>query len=470
MVEEHRQIGKPVQCAGLVSPRTLELAGYSGPRFQELRGASLHSPSGHTMSFRGNRAYAVSIDRSVFDGQLAERAQSAGAEFLTGFRVREMGYIPGGVELLASNKGEDSGAFRIRARLVIGADGANSTVASWLGLMPGERVRMAAAEVRLGSRSEACGEHAELFLGDEFAPGWFGWLFPIDQGIARVGIGVARSRQGHRRHGRTHARSGRGFPSIRGDDAHRRLKWLFARFPQYFGQCEVLKWTGGFVPIGPPRRIYADNVMLVGDAAAQVKPLSGGGLFLGLNAARLCAETAASALKNGDLSASALQDYQAKWNEFATEVASNLLLRRLFLSMSDRQMDFLVRFFNRPFWLNIVTTYGDIDYPSRLAGKIGELVGGRRSLIRLASRVGGAALGGYEFLSALLTARETDHDIGGPSDGFGRDAQWINEVAAGAQWINEVAAGDNMEVSRSGSGDPGTDLTAQGGTDHPGRN
>ena len=67
-----------------------------------------------------------------------------------------------------------------------------------------------------------------------------------------------------------------------------------------------LERISGVIPIGFPLRTFADRTMLVGDAAGQAKPLSGGGLYTGMTAARIAAEVALAALKEGDLSAERL--------------------------------------------------------------------------------------------------------------------------------------------------------------------
>ncbi|BAF58559.1 dehydrogenases [Pelotomaculum thermopropionicum SI] len=345
VAEEHPRIGTPVQCAGLVSPRTLKAAGMpDGVIINEIKGVYVHSPGGETLAVRCKDAAAFVIDRAGFDRKLAERAQSAGAEILTGVKAGLGKLLAEKIIVkLKSSRGESSA----RARLVIGADGANSRVARRINApRSGEVVRMFAAEVQLKCPEE---DMAHIFLGREIAPGWFGWLIPVDGRRARAGIGVC------------------------GVDKHPRE--YFYRLAEarrdIFKDMKVICYTGGAVPIGLPPRIYGDRILLVGDAACQTKPISGGGLYLGMRGAELCAKVATKALSREDLSAERLSEYQRRWEkEMAGETQTALRHRRVFLTMSDREMDALIRFFNRPLWQYVISRYGDIDYPSLLSGKL----------------------------------------------------------------------------------------------------
>ncbi len=344
VLEEHRRIGEPVQCAGIVSPRTLDLARVSpGVVLQALHGMRVHSPLATTLELAGRRIYALVVDRSRFDRELAGQALAAGAEIRCGLRLRDAVRVPGGIRVTAGHGTKEE---EFCCRLLIGADGQGSTVAARFGLDgPVERVPMYAAEVELSGLSRPL---MEVFLGNGVAPGWFGWVVPAGEGRARVGTGVAKG----------------GYP---------RPKAVFdlmrQRHPGLLGDMKVVRSTGGLVPIGFRTRTCAERVMLVGDAACQVKPVSGGGLYLGLKAAAHCAGVAVQALSRdclADLSA-----YQRAWEaDTGEEIRSGLKHRRVFLGFSDRDMEFLLRFLNKPYWQKTILRHGDIDHPSRVAERL----------------------------------------------------------------------------------------------------
>lgn len=346
VAEEHRKIGEPIQCAGLVSLRTLKAAALpGGMNISQIHGAYVHSPGGEVLSFRDREAYAFVIDRSEFDRKLSERAQAAGAEILTGVRASVGQFFPAEASVKLKSGG---GETTVRTRLLIGADGANSRVARRINAPVAEDViRMSAAEVELNCPEK---DMVHIFLGRAIAPGWFGWVIPVDERHARVGLGV----------------------SVRNKHP---VSYYFNRmvdaYPGIFKDMNIVRRTGGVVPIGFLSRIYGEKTLLVGDAACQTKPISGGGLYLGLLGAKLCAKVAAKALSKGNLDPEFLSEYQWLWErEMADEIQTALDHRNIFLTMTDKEMDTLIHFFRRPLWQGIISKYGDIDYPSRLAGRL----------------------------------------------------------------------------------------------------
>lgn len=358
VLEEHGQVGEPMQCAGLVSPGALVLANTSGNLIlNSFTGVRLHSPGGNTLVIRSNKVYAHAIDRSAFDRELAEQARRAGAEIFLATRVLDFERLPGGVRVWA-RRGTDVQAFT--GRLIIGADGARSRTARWLGLSPPPHVvYMYAAEVVLNSIDTSL---IDIFLGCEVAPGWFGWVIPVSENTARVGVGVFQ---------------GKGSPAAC-------FEKLTARYSRRFCGMEISRLTGGVVPIGLMERTYGPNAMVVGDAACHVKPISGGGVYLGLVGAGCCARAAVEALARGDFSARALSRYQEYWEEeMGAEIKCGLLYRELFLELSDSDMDFFIRFFDRPYWRSVIAKYGDIDRPSRLAQRIAPVVPWAERVLRM---------------------------------------------------------------------------------------
>lgn len=347
LAEEHCRVGDPVQCAGLISPRALSITGLEPDLvLNKFRGLRVFSPLGTRLQTESGRVFSLAVDRGELDRRLAEKAENAGTLLLTNTTITGLEPIPGGYRAAAIRRGK---SFDICARLVIGADGCHSRVAQWLNLdTDTPKAVMYAADVKL---SRADTSFIDVFLGQELAPGWFGWLIPINQCTCRVGTGYAFNKPPH--------------------SVQHYFQQLTAAYPEIFQGIQVLRHTGGTVPFGPLPRIYSHHAMLVGDAACQTKPISGGGIFTGLMAAGLCAETAVSALISDDLSEKSLAAYQQRWNkEMGNELASAMNYRRSFLEFSDRDIEMLTNFLNKPKWLKTILEYGDIDYPSFLASKL----------------------------------------------------------------------------------------------------
>ncbi|MBI4294793.1 MAG: NAD(P)/FAD-dependent oxidoreductase [Chloroflexi bacterium] len=346
LVEEHDKVGEPSFCSGLVTPRTLELSGVSdGVVINALRGATVRSASGRELSLGGDKVHALAIDRPAFDRELAEQAQQAGAELLTGTKLLDIHRSDDQLSLSLDRKGKP---FSMYTRLLVAADGANSRVARWMnGAISGETVRAIGVEARLSTRNV---DQVDIFVGECIAPGWFGWIIPLGAGLARVGIGGGNNS---------------------GKPPDQLLRELIASFPHQFDGVILARPRGHVLPIYSGARTYSDNVLLVGDAARQVKPTTGGGVYAGLVGARHCARTAVEALEREDFCQGFLGRYEAYWKaEISAEMERGVDLRRVFLSLSDRDIDRLLALLGTPPLRKMINNLGDIDFPSPMFGQL----------------------------------------------------------------------------------------------------
>ncbi len=366
-VEEHARVGHPVQCAGLVSRRVLELAGAESTVLREVRGATVFGPSLGSVDFRASEPRAFVIDRAGLDVHLADRAARAGAEYRTATRFdARLGDEPGAVRVQL--RGPDGTSEEVVARLVVGADGVASAVARAFRLRrPVEILPAFEAEFAV---SPGDPETVEVFLGRSIAPGLFGWWIPDGRGGARVGV----------------AADADGTPARVYYD--RLLALLARRFGEPLRAPTSLIASG--IPIGRPPRIVGDRVLLVGDAAAQVKPLSGGGIFTGMRAAELAAAVAARALGEGDASARRLEEYPRAFDaELGEEFRRALYLRRVFTRLSDAELDALVDVLRTGKLGGTIVAFGDIDFPTHVAR---QLLRESPGLLRLLPKALGAFL------------------------------------------------------------------------------
>jgi len=369
VLEEHARVGHPVQCAGLVSSRVLDLAGSRAVVRTAVHGATVYSPSLRAVSFKAPEPRAFVIDRAALDVHLADRAARAGARFETGVRFDGLEGPPNGAARVKATAA-DGTEHRYEARLVIGADGVTSAVARAFRLRrPVEILPAFEAEF---PKSPGDPDQVEVYLGNRLSPGLFGWWIPDGSGGARIGVAV--------RAGATTARA--------------YFDRLVAAIERRHGTA-LRNPTGLIVsgiPIGAVPKLHGHRVLLVGDAAAQVKPLSGGGIFTGMRGAELAASVADRALRDGEPTPAALSTYDVEWRaELGDEFQKALYLRRLFTRLTDAEFDRVLEALEASGMRESIVAFGDIDFPTHVAR---QLLRQSPSLVRLFPKALSAWLGG----------------------------------------------------------------------------
>jgi digeranylgeranylglycerophospholipid reductase len=200
----------------------------------------------------------------------------------------------------------------IQASVVVAADGVESRVATWAGLdtrLPLEDTMACAQYLLAGIDWDPA--RLGYWIDETLAPGGYAWVFPKGEGRANVGLGVQADL------GKVPA-----------------LAYLnrFVERERTLSVGSPVTLIAGNVPVALPcRQSFTGGLMLVGDAARQVDPLTGGGIVNGMIAGRLAAETAVEALERGDTSARSLAIYQERVDRsLGRALARNYRLRKRF--------------------------------------------------------------------------------------------------------------------------------------------
>ncbi len=359
LIEEHRAAGSPVQCTGLVSSKTLDVCGIkSGPWvYQEITGAHIFAPDGSSISIGGEKVRAYVVDRKMFDRHLLGQAAAAGAEVMIGTKAVGLRDADGKKVLEVVSGGRK---MRIKGSVVIGADGVQGNIARWSGL---GQVQKVLSGVQIETAYDVADiDHVEVFVGSE-VPGFFAWAVPVNDNTARVGLCVdpARTQLSAYEH------------LMRFLDSNPRMKERAAR-----GCSDMLV---GCIPLGSQSCTAGDGVLITGDAAGQVKPTSGGGVYMGALCAKIAGEVAAKAALSGNTSTGALMEYDRRWREaVGRELAVGMRIHKVFGRLGDEDFNELIRFFGEPEVLELINTYGDIDHPSILVGKLVAKAKGKKLL------------------------------------------------------------------------------------------
>ncbi|MDY6966472.1 MAG: NAD(P)/FAD-dependent oxidoreductase [Halobacteriota archaeon] len=345
LLEEHYAVGEPVECAGLVSVRALEECEVEPGSFvnRKITGAFFYSPECNSIPIEGRETKDYVIERRIFDRALATNAVRAGAELLLKNKVVNI-RRDGKKQIL--NVISDDGPSEVTCGVVIGADGLKSKIAKLSGL-GNVKIILPGAQIE-GLYEPEDPNFVEMFVGRDVAPGFFAWSIPTEDGFARIGL------------------CSTGSPL---DYLEKNLSSHPIISKRFNGS--VTDFVVGGDPIGPLKRTISDGVMIVGDAAGQVKPTSGGGIYTGAVCAKIAGEVAVKAVFKGDTSINGLLDYEKRWRlKIGRELKIGMLVHRAFERWSDDDFNDFVNFLSEPEILELVTEYGDVDYPSVLIRKL----------------------------------------------------------------------------------------------------
>lgn len=341
LLERDRAVGSPVRCAEGVGDAGLrEFANPDGADWaaRKITKVIFLAPDDTEVNV-AERDVGWVLDRTRFDAHLAAQAAAAGAEVLVGTEATAM-----------SRNGNGGGRWHVqvkgrgieetyRAKVVIGADGVEAMVGRWAGLdtrVPSRDMESCAQYVLQGIDCDP--DAIYLQFGDQIAPGGYAWIFPKGVGIANVGLGLVALK--------TDGRNARQYLDA----------WVARRYP---AAARTGYTVGGVIVHTTIKKTFADGVLVAGDAAHMINPLSGGGIVNAMKAGRLAGCTAATAIREGDTSAARLSRYHAAWMDLLGE--DHLKYYRIKQALEDLDD----RFFN-----GLARTVNKIPQHKRSLGRI----------------------------------------------------------------------------------------------------
>jgi digeranylgeranylglycerophospholipid reductase len=293
LLERDRAVGVPVRCAEGVGDLGLrEFADPDGADWVSRRITRVIFVAPDDTEVRvAERDVGWILDRTRFDAMLAAHAAAAGAEVRVAAEATGLARGADGrwdVTVL------ERGAVTVyRAQIVIGADGVETMVGRWAGLdtrVPARDMESCAQYVLQGIDVDPAAIY--LQFGDHIAPGGYAWVFPKSAGVANVGLGLVALKAG--------GRSAREYLDC----------WVDRRYPH---GARTGYTVGGVIVHTTIKRTYTDGMLVAGDAAHMINPLSGGGIVNAMKAGRLAGRTAADAIRSGDTSAARLARYHEAW-------------------------------------------------------------------------------------------------------------------------------------------------------------
>lgn len=319
ILEKDREIGLPVRCGEGVSMRGLEAFTPVNPRWicRKISAVDFYAPDGTLVELDFKMEGAI-LDRRVFDRDLADLAAQAGARIYTRANVTDLilddNFVRG---VVVHYRHED---LKLSARLVIAADGVESRIARKAGIKTTVTPENMDSCVQVTAHGLNMNPDAlSFYMKREYAPGGYVWVFPKSETSANVGLGISGNF--------THKTS--PYKSL--------MKFLADTFPNASWSSLV---AGGVPTDKTLDRITANGLMVVGDAARMVNPLSGGGIHAAMRAGKLAADTAVEALKQNDVSEDFLKRYAKAWHDEAGKNHEGLYrLKEVVNKLTDEDLD-----------------------------------------------------------------------------------------------------------------------------------
>jgi geranylgeranyl reductase family protein len=296
-------------CGDFISPRSLrvlEVLGcksaleQAGPN--RLNAASLYLngeqfTAGEIPQVGDLPNYGYTLPRLVFDEILFRQAQASGVETVESCEAKDLTIDADRVTLYARYGGE---LCRFHSKLVIGADGAHSTVARALGMENRDSSSIIVAVRAYYTGVGGAPSRADIFFDQSFFPGYT-WIFPLGKGRANVGLGMVMDVYQHYQ-----------------INLRERLTDWVENDPVAQARLGGARLDGRIVgwPLNTYRTVggnYAERVLLIGDAASLVDPINGEGIHMALESACIAAAVADEALQADDFNAAFLSRYEQRW-------------------------------------------------------------------------------------------------------------------------------------------------------------
>jgi flavin-dependent dehydrogenase len=266
VLDRKADAGELVRTTGILVKEAAEETDFPSNLTRLIRGVRLYAPAGHYVDHSAPGYYFLATDTPNLLRWMADEAKRAGADLLFDTPFRHAVDTGARVEIAELGLG---------AQLLIGADGAASAVARCFGLDRNERF-LGGIEYEYEPDDALDGHFLHCFLDSEIAPGYIAWAVP---GVGVMQVGAAA------RHGTR-------------PDIESLVQLLQSRYGLAKGR--VIARRSGIIPAGATlRRTHVGRVMLIGDAAGHVSPLTGGGIAQTLRLGRRTAQLASDWLLAG---------------------------------------------------------------------------------------------------------------------------------------------------------------------------
>lgn len=330
MIEKRQEIGSSLRCAEGVSKDGLDKVGIKVDRrwvSSDVSGARIVSPGGYVLQIDERNAgdeVGMVLERHLFDKAVAMEAARVGVDIMLKTSavdvIKEDGVVKG---IKAISYGEP---LTITADCVVGADGYESQVGRWAGIDTSLKTTdiTTCFQYRMTNIKHAR-DYCEFIIGS-VAPGGYAWIFPKGDDTANVGIGVLLSK-------------------LKKPGEVKSYLDKFIKNDPRLSCGQPIEAIAGAVSVSPPLdKCVMDGLVLVGDAARVIDPITGGGIINGLQTGVRAGDVLAKCAQTKDYSDAALQEYEKLWRaDMEERLWRNWMAKEKFLTLPDKTLDSVIQ-------------------------------------------------------------------------------------------------------------------------------
>ena len=352
LIDKKKVIGLPLQCAGIINKRVLDVNQFPDELIlNKAKGAVLHSRN-HSLSVSKEEDQAIIIDRVALDQFLYNRAIKNGVDVYLSSKVLAIDDVEGKVSFQ-----NESTEKSIRSKIIVGADGPLSIVSSAFG----NDFDYYCASQYLVKIEEDNNQMSfvDLYAYGDLFPGFI-WQIPVSENIFRIGL---FSNYDYKRQN-----------EILND-------FLMNEFQ--YENYEIIEKYKGKIPIySKENKLFKNRALIIGDAASQVKPTTGGGLLIGFEAVKMAKKAIVNALDSEDFNSlnleketyddnkilqNCLKSYQEDFEgRFIKEFSYQFKVQKTLCTLSDDDLDYFFEKLKEKEADKLISEYGDMDNQSIL--------------------------------------------------------------------------------------------------------
>lgn len=337
MVEKKTRIGYPLQCAGILSKHIFEHNELPDEIIlNTVKGVFFHTKN-HILNVRTDEDEAYVIDRVGYDQFLSNRAIKNGVKLINK-KVIDVD-VEKGITYLSDEQ-------TITSKVIVGCDGFKSIVSKTMG---NEQQNFNASQMLVSINDEDMGNFrksngktadcVDMCLYEDVIPGFL-WAIPLQNNTYRVGLFS--------------------------NDSHRRQNTILTDFLNENFEYEIIEKYKGFIPIFDNKnQLVKNRAILIGDAASQIKPTTGGGLLIAFDSCKIASKHIVDAIKKDNIKL--LKGYQKEFNKrYSKELSYQSKVQKTFNLLNDDDLDYIFEKAKQNDCEKIVSEYGDMDNQSKV--------------------------------------------------------------------------------------------------------